>query len=525
MEQANQKLLNRVETLSDQNQKLSEQFKTIRRPAPAGSGPANDPAEDAAADSVGGKGTGSSPDARAGIGAEGNSPRAFDSVGGRGAQEVKKTRAKVSFAEGLEFASDDGEFKLQFHDLTQAELRMFPQQNQGLLHTSFFIPRQRWYFTGRVTKNIEYYTAINRGYGSLDLLDAFLIFRYDERLRFRVGRMKTPYLYEYFQIAEGDLVAPERSLYAGNLAPNRQMGAMVLGDVLQKRATYALGAFNGGRRSFEDTNGAKDVFFFLDTRPWLNAASGPGGRDAEGTGGRTRPNQAAGGADSEKDEGGPLKYLNLGGSFNAGYENGPTQPNAFRTANDQSASNAAVALSPTFLTFNSNVVERGERMQWAGHVAWFYKSLFFLAEYGGGFGGYGINNGHSSTRLPFEGYTVQASYFLTGERITRRVNVVKPLRDFRFRDGKFSGSGAVEVYARYSDLNIGRNVFSSGLADPNNWSNSANATDIGLNWYLNFYTKIYLDWQHANFGQPVTRGNSQFMKASDLFWLRFQIFF
>jgi len=66
MEQANQKLLNRVETLSDQNQKLSEQFKTIRRPAPAGSGPADDPAEGAAADSVGGKGTGTSPDARAG---------------------------------------------------------------------------------------------------------------------------------------------------------------------------------------------------------------------------------------------------------------------------------------------------------------------------------------------------------------------------------------------------------------------------------------------------------------------------
>ena len=50
---------------------------------------------------------------------------------------------------------------------------------------------------------------------------------------FRIGRMKTPYLYEYFSIAEGDLIAPERSLFAGNLAVNRQIGAMFLGELFE----------------------------------------------------------------------------------------------------------------------------------------------------------------------------------------------------------------------------------------------------------------------------------------------------
>ena len=62
----------------------------------------------------------------------------------------------------------------------------------------------------------------------------------------------------------------------------------------------------------------------------------------------------------------------------------------------------------------------------------------------------------------------------------------------------------MEVFARYSTLDLGRNIFTAGFADPNLWTNHVWATDIGLNWYLNYYTQIYLDWQHAEFGNPVT---------------------
>ena len=72
----------------------------------------------------------------------------------------------------------DDEFQLIFHDLTQAEFRGFPNNpDNGPLKSQFFIPRQRWYFTGRATKDVEFYTVVNRGYGSIDLLDAFLDFK------------------------------------------------------------------------------------------------------------------------------------------------------------------------------------------------------------------------------------------------------------------------------------------------------------------------------------------------------------
>ena len=150
---------------------------------------------------------------------------------------------------------------------------------------------------------------INRGYGSLDLLDAFMTLRFDNRLRFRIGRMKTPYLYEYFSIAEGDLISPERSIYAGNMALNRQMGMMFLGNLFDDRLSYATGVFNGPRRSFQDFNSAKDLIGNVTARPWLNSESFPA-----------------------------LKYLNLGGSWDVGYEaNSPPQPTFFQTANDQTA--------------------------------------------------------------------------------------------------------------------------------------------------------------------------------------------
>ena len=310
--------------------------------------------------------------------------------------------------------------------------------------------------------------------------------------------MKTPYLYEFFSIAEGDSIAPERSIYAANMGANRQIGAMALGELYEGRLGYAAGIFNGPRNSFQDYNGAKDFIGYVNSRPFLKSETFKA-----------------------------LNYLNLGGSFDVGYQNDPTQPSILTTANDQaSASNNAVveSLSPTFFAFNNNVVERGQRNQWAGHMVWFYKSLMVFAEYGGGVAGYALTNSKTSTYIPFSGYQVTASYFLTGEELTRRVNVVKPRRDFSFGKGKWA-PGAWEVFGRFSALDFSKEVFTAGFADPNLWSNHAWATDVGLNWYLNFYTRVFLDWQHSEFGNPVVIAPNRFGPTRDLFWIRFQVFF
>jgi phosphate-selective porin OprO/OprP len=450
---------------------------------------------------IGAQGTGGrvSPDQQPAAGAAGRIRRELQQIEG-GDQAPNKRRAKVEFGEGLEFASEDEEYRIQIHNLTQAEFRGFPTRDQGVLQSQFFVPRERWYFTGDLTKHVGFYTVVNRSYGTFDILDAFISLRVDDRLRLRVGRMKTPYLYEYFSIAEGDLIAPERSLFGANLSLNRQIGAMFLGELFDSRLSYAVGAYNGPRNSFGDFNSAKDVIGTINWRPFL-----------------------------ESDQFAALKYFNIGGSWDVGYEsnNNTPQPTYFETANDQANGANAIGVSPTFLHLNNNVVEQGERVQWGAHMAWYYKSLFLMGEYGGARAGYGLVNGTTSTPINFSGYHVTASYFLTGEQLTRRVNVVKPRSDFNFdflKGGPFS-PGAWEVFARYCTFDIANNIFSSGFADPNLWTNHAWTTDIGLNWYLTFYTRIYLDWQHAEFGNPVAVAPGRFSSTTDLFWLRFQIFF
>ncbi len=424
---------------------------------------------------------------------------------GRAREEEKPRKINTTISNGLRWTSEDDEFQLVFHNLTQAEYRNFPNAGgQSPLKDNFFIPRQRWYFTGRATKNVEFYTVINRGYGSIDLLDAFIDLNYDPRAKFRIGRTKTPTSYEYYQIAEGDLIAPERSLYSGNLSGNRQDGAMFLGQVLEKRAEYALGVFNGPRRSFQDFNNDKDLFAFFNIRPFQLNESLPA-----------------------------LKYFNVGGEYDFGSENNPVQPSSFRTANDQStaASGAALnTLSPTFLVFNNNVVENGFRDHYSAWVAWYYKSFNLLAQYDGGAQQYAINGvAGSRSYVPTDGFFVQGYYFLTGEQITRRVDV-KPLKNFGFKNGKLTGPGAIEVHSRISTLDLGRSVFNAGFADPNLWANHAYAVDTGFNWYLNQYTKIYFDWQHSGFNQGVFNGNptrntTDLTRSINLIWLRFQLFF
>ncbi len=405
--------------------------------------------------------------------------------------EPKSAGAKIDLKNGVRLSSADDRFRVEFHDLSQFEARI-TNPNGDPLHNTFNIPRQRFYFAGQIDTYFDFYTSLNRGYGTLDIFDSYVNFKFDPAFNLRVGRTKTPYSYEYYKIADGDLIAPERSLFVGNLAPNRQVGAMLYGRGLDERIEYAVGLFNGPHRSFQDFNNYKNPFLYVNTRPFLH-----GTNDV-------------------------LRNLNLGASANYGRENDPLEPTALRTANDETTAAAIDSVAPAFLKFNPDAKEVGETAFWSGDVAWFYRRFTMLAMYNGGFMTYSQPK-NPSTRVPFSGFSVAATYFLTGEEITSRKSV-EPIRDFDLRD-PFQSPGAIEAYSRISYLNAGSNVYTSGLVDPKLWSNDAAVTDVGVNWYVNRYVRIFLDWQHSHYGSPVQVGPGRLTKSSDLFWVRTQLYY
>jgi phosphate-selective porin OprO/OprP len=400
---------------------------------------------------------------------------------------------------GFVFRSKNEEYELRVNGELQVDSRNYTQTKQNPVINDFDIPRARIYFSGRLTKPIEYQLSFQRSTNNFDLLNAFFNFRYDERFQLRIGRFRAPYTYEWAKLSNWEFLQPERSPFAANFGPNRQVGFMEWGNLFTNRLEYAAGMFDGPRNSYSDTNSAKDFMAFVDYRPFVQTESA-------------------------------LKFLSVGGSVDVGDENNPLVPAVLRTSTNGSANGVNTGTGDSliaipFLAFNNNVRERGARGLWELHATYFYKGLSVLGAWDSGFNDFALTTpGARPVHLPVSGWHVQTGYLLTGETIEKR-GLVEPLHPFDLRKGKF-GPGAWELQARYSTLAVGRQVFTSGLADPNLWTNSIQMVDAGFNWYLNRNIKVYFDWEHVLFGQPVYyHPGPGLQKTSDLLWLRLQYYF
>jgi phosphate-selective porin OprO/OprP len=401
-----------------------------------------------------------------------------------------------NFSSGFGLATEDDEFLFKFNNLTQIDYRGYqPTPNTPLnnfYHSTFGFPRMWLIFSGRLTKTYEYFLVPAFAFDQVNLLDAFLNIRMlDSRIQFKIGRYKTPFTYEFYNLPINALITPERSLFFNNFALNRDVGAMLWGSWLDKRIDYAAGVFNGDRNFYIDRNSSPSFAGIINFKPLA-----------------TRKDSL-------------LENFNFGGSVLTGSELNPPQPPILRT---NVATSGSSFFGVPFLAFNSNIIESGMRTLWDVHAAWYYRSLSLIGEWGGGYQSYStIAQPLRRTALPVSGYYVQMGYFLTGETVGGR-GFLQPNRDFSIRPGKF-GTGAIEATGRYSTLTLGPEVFTNNLANEANWSREAQLIDVGVNWYLNKYIKIYLGWEHAIFGKPVLYDVDKFQLTNDMYWTRFQIYF
>lgn len=403
---------------------------------------------------------------------------------------------KGSFSNGFQLGTEDDEYQLQFHNLTQIDYRGYNDTPNAPLnnvyHSTFGIPRQWWIFSGRLTKSIEYSAVPAFGFDGVNLLDAFINYRaVDDRLQFKVGRYKTPFTYEFYNGPINGLINPERSLFFNNFALNREIGAMAWGQLLDKRLDYAAGVFNNDRNGYTNRTSSPTLAAYLNFRPF------------------------------EKLNDSALQFLNIGGSVYAGNTLQRPVPQTLRT-NVATTGNSFFGVP--FFRFNDDIVDSGGLAFWDLHAAWYYKSLSLIAEWSSGVENYAkLDSPQFRTRLPIQGYYVQAGYFLTGETVSAR-GAVKPIRNFSLKAGQ-RGPGAWELATRWSTLDLGKQAFTEGLADPNLWSRHADLLDVGVNWYLTQQLKVYLGWQHSAFGSPVLLDPNRYQLTNDMYWVRFQIYF
>ena len=402
-----------------------------------------------------------------------------------------------SFGPGFQFETEDEELRLLIHYESQIEGRVWAQGDQIPANSGFFLPRQRIFFTGNITKPIEYEFSINRGSGgSLNILNAYINLHFNDRFELRFGRFFTPLPYDQYAISNYWLPTPERSLFTTNVGLNRQFGLMGWGYLFDKQLDYAAGVFNGSRNSFESLNNAVDFVAYFNARPFQQSESFPW-----------------------------AKFFNIGSSVAFGRQDQAPVPVSFRIGGGSPNADSPGAGTTPFLILNRDVVERGDRLLGSVHSAYFFRGLSVIGEWQYGFGNYAAASRPAQVQVPFSGFYVTAAFLLTGEQVERRARLY-PLRPLvPTKKGEPRGPGAWEVVGRVSELRLGEQIFKSGFADPSLWSNQAVTTELGVNWYWNEYIKVYMFWLHGSFADPVQYRPGDLQRSADMFWLRFQLYF
>ncbi|TNJ33657.1 porin [Arenimonas terrae] len=379
---------------------------------------------------------------------------------------VRATTAPVVAVgdKGLSVKTPKGDYEIRLRGLVQADHRAFLGNESPAFNDGFLFRRIRPTLEGNLGPLIAFRLTPELAGDSATLVDAYVDVKFDPRYTLRVGKLKGPVGLERLQ-SGGATALIERG-FPTELAPNRDLGVQLQGELARGTVTYAAGVFNGapdGRDApTTDPDGELEFAGRLFFEPWKNEANALSGLGF-----------GLAGSVGDKDGG--------GNSFLPRY----------RTPGQN-----------VFFNYRAAVLADGRHTR-ISPQAWFYRNAFGLqaeairSEQEVSIGGVRSDLAHDAWQLT-------TSWVLTGEDAGYR-GVVKPNRPFT---GGGEGWGAFELVARYGELDVDDDAF--GLyADPNLSASRSRAWGLGLNWYLTSNLKLVLNHTRAGFDGGATGGRDR----------------
>ena len=375
--------------------------------------------------------------------------------------------------DGFAIESGNGDFRLQIGLLLHADGRFAIDDDDERVTDTFALKRVRPYLRGRFSRRFEFFLNPDFAGGTLVVQDAYVDTVFTQAFRIRAGKAKTPFGLERLQSASGMLFF--NRAFPTSLAPNRDLGIQLLGDIRSGLVSYAVGVLNGvadGGSADVDTGDSKDVAGRVVVRPFHPLAASR------------------------------LKGLGLAFSASAGRQAGGALP-TFRTS----------LLEQPFFSYSGASVN-GVRRRYSPQVFYYFRSLGGYAEW--------VHTGTPVRRdaireeIAHDAWQVAASYVLTGETATE--SGVRPRSEFGFGTGGF---GAFQVAARYHALKVDPRAVASGLAAPGA-TPRADAWTVGLNWYLTRNVRHTFNVERTTFDDS---GAGTSRRAENAFVFRTQVNF
>ena len=393
------------------------------------------------------------------------------------AQIAKEKAAPIvnAGAGGFSITNAKKDYELKFSAVGQFDSRVFldgARANGAKLDDGFVTRRLRPTIQGKLGDLAEFRFTPEFGGGgvgsSASIVDAYVDLKFHKAALLRVGKQKSAVSIDRLRSGAA-LPFIERGL-ANELAPNRDLGVSLNGQLAKNTITYTAGIFNGvadGR----DVTGRDDSGKEAQARIFLEPFKNNGDSVLQGLGFRV-----AGTYGTKKTSSGNTALAGLPQYRSSGQEN--------------------------FFTYAAGAVADGKHKRVLPQLSYYIDSFGVVAEYA--ISDQEVTRAAVTESVKNKAYDITATYVLTGEKASYRG--VQPSQPFTLNG---DGWGAFEVAVRVGELKIDDIAFASNLADINAAAKKANNYGIGLNWYLNRNVKLSTDYNEKKFEGGAAGGRDR----------------
>jgi phosphate-selective porin OprO and OprP len=392
-----------------------------------------------------------------------------------------KVTPTASAKDGFGLKSADGKYALRLRGYFQSDGRIYPGTDVSAGVDNLLIRRARPIIEATVGRYFDFRLMPDFGGASPTIFDAYWDGKFAPQFTVRAGKFKPPVGLERLQSAT-DISFAERGLPT-NLVPSRDVGFQIAGDISEGVLAYQVGVFNGVpdlANGGDDLSDAKDFAARVFVQPF-----------------RT----------------GSLRGLGLGIGGSTGIERGSTTATGlptYRTPGQQ-----------TLFRYNSssttpaNTVFANGKRQRLSPQGYFYTGPFgLLGEYV--ITRNAVSRAGDTAELEHTAWQTIGSFFLTGEAAGFRSPT--PKKPFDLKEGGF---GALEVVARYGQLNLDEASFPT-YASSTASAQQAKAWGVGLNWHFTRAVKLVVNYERTTFTGGATTGDRE---AENAVITRFQTSF
>lgn len=370
---------------------------------------------------------------------------------------------------GFQIKSNDGNFVLKLTGYVQTDYRDY-LSDADQFTDQFLLRRVRPSFEGTINKVVDFRILpdfANGGgtSGSSLLQDAYVELKTFPKAKFRAGKFKGPFSLERLQ--SGTALNFVERAFPTSLAPNRETGIQISGDLADGVLSYQAGVFNGvidGSSGETDVTDGKDYIGRVFAHPFKKTT-------------------------------GFLQGLGVGVAASVGEQRGTaasSQLPSYRTNGQQ-----------TFFSYRSgDTFAFGDRTRVSPQGYWYGSNKSLFGEYT--ISEQDVRRATTTTTtdsIANRGWVVAGTWVLTGEKTSFRG--VKPKKAF---DPKNGGWGAFELAARYSELRVDNKAFPR-YANPATAARRAKAWTGGFNWYLNEAVKVVSNYEYTTFEGGAANGS------------------